>query len=186
MPELQHAAAPRWIAAALLGAALAARAWSLGPGHYDEMLALCHVATSAMVLGLVAGWPRVVAGALVFHLAFGVPVWLIDVVVTGTILPSSVAAHVGPVVLGGGWLTRRAWPGPVAAPAWAVVIAALVAAHPLTDPAHNVNTTHAVYPAMAAVFSSKAAYLIANSLLCFVLMVAVDRVLARLWRRARG
>ncbi|MBK9030314.1 MAG: hypothetical protein IPL61_03070 [Myxococcales bacterium] len=186
MPDEQHPVAPRLIAAALLISALAARAWSLGPGHYDEMLALCHVATSAMVVGLIAGWPRVVAGALVFHLAFGVPVWLIDVVVTGTILPSSIAAHVGPVVLGGGWLTRRAWPGPVAVPAWGFIIAAMIAVHPLTDPAHNVNTTHTVYPAMAAVFSSRAAYLIANSLLCFVAMVAVERVLARLWRRARG
>src|SRR5688572_26640638 len=99
--------------AALLAAALASRAVSLGADRLDELWYLCHVATAAMVIGLAAGWPRVVAGAWLYHLVWGAPVWLLDAASTGVILPSSIAAHLGPLVVGGWYLARRPWPGPV-------------------------------------------------------------------------
>ncbi|HVV85009.1 MAG TPA: hypothetical protein VHE35_18220 [Kofleriaceae bacterium] len=169
--------------AALLALALASRAWALRAGHLDELWWLCHVATAAMIVGLALGWARVVAGAWLYHLVWGAPVWLFDAIANGRAQPSSIAAHVGPLALGGWWLARRPWPGPVAAPAWAVGIAALIVSRPLTVPAHDVNAAYAVWPPLDRVFPSVASLWIVTSLVCLASMLGADRVLVR--RRGR-
>lgn len=171
-------------AAALLAAALVARAVSLGRGHLDELWWLCHVATACMAIGLAAGWARVVAGAWVYHLVWGVPVWLLDAIATRSALPSSIAAHVAPLVIGGAWLARRPWPGGVALPAWMVGVSVMIVSRPLTVPAHNVNAAYAVWPPLAGVFPSVAVMWLVTSLACLALMITADTLLAR-WRGAR-
>lgn len=171
-------------AAAVLVAVLVARAVSLGPAHLDELWWLCHVATATIALGLAAGWPRVVAGGWLFHLAWGAPMWLLDALATGTALPSSIAAHVGPLVVGALYLGRRRWPGPVALPAWTGLVAVMVIARPLTAPAHNVNSTYALWPPADRLFPSVAVMLLVTTGACLCLMVALDHLFLR-WRGAR-
>lgn len=170
--------------AAVLAAVLVARGWSLGVGHLDELLWLCHVATGAIVLGLAAGWPRVVAGAWLFHLAWGAPMWLLDAVATGEVLPSSVAAHLGPLVLGGSYLARRPWPGPCALPAWTVGVAIMVIARPLTAPAHNVNSAYALWPPADRLFPSVLVMWAVTTSICLALMLVADTLFGR-WRGGR-
>jgi hypothetical protein len=182
--EIASAGARAPLAAGLLGAALVARAVSMGTGHLDELWWLCHVATGAMVLGLAAGAPRIVAGAWLYHLVWGAPVWLLDAVATGQALPSSIAAHVGPLVIGGWYLVRRPWPGPVALPAWMVGMTAMIVSRPLTVPAHNVNAAYEVWSPLAGVFPSVAVQWLVSSLVCLALMATVDALLVR-WRGGR-
>lgn len=172
------------VAAAVLALALVARGVSLGAAHVDELGWLCHIATAAMVIGLAAGAARVVAGAWLFHLVWGGPMYLIDAILSGTTLPSSVAAHLGPLAIGGLWLARRPWPGPIALPAWMVGVAAMIVARPLTDPAHNVNAAYAVWPPYDRVFPSWPTLWLASTLTCLALMVAADTAIGR-WRRGR-
>jgi hypothetical protein len=183
-PAVQVAGGRAPALATLLVAALAARAYSMGVERLDELWYLCHVATAAMALGLAGGWPRVVAGAWVYHLAWGAPVWMLDAIATGVALPSSIAAHVGPLVIGGWWLARRPWPGPVALPAWMIGVTTMVVARPLTVPAHNVNAAYEVWPPLAAVFPDVASLWIVSSLVCLALMITADALLRR-WRGPR-
>ena len=177
--ERGRAGAASPVLAVLLVLALVARGVSLGVGHLDELAWLCHVATAAMALGLAVGAAPVVAGGWLFHLVWGGPMWLLDVIVSGTTLPSSVAAHLGPLVLGGWWLARRPWPGPVAMPAWMVGVASMIVARPFTDPAHNVNSGHAVWPPYDAIFPSVATLWLATTLACLALMIVADTLLVR-------
>ena len=172
--------------AALLTLALIARAVSLGADHLDELAYLCHVATAAMAIGLALGATRVVAGAWLYHLVWGVPVWFVDAIASGTALPSSIAAHVGPLAIGGWWLARRPWPGPVARPAWMIGVTAMIGARPLTVPAHNVNAAYQVWPPLAGVFPSVASLWIVTSVICLGFMLAVDALLIRRRRRGGG
>ena len=181
----RDAAGPAPLLAALLTAALASRALALPAGHLDELWYLCHVATAFMIVGLAAGARRVVAGAWLYHLVWGAPVWLAVALATGVLHPTSIAAHLGPLVLGGWWLARRPWPGPIALPAWMVGVAALIVARPLTDPAHNVNAAYQVWPPLAGVFPSVAWLWIVTSLACLALMLAGDTLLVRRARRRR-
>ena len=129
------------------------------------------VAGGGRQLRLVAGWPRVVAGAWLFHLVFGAPMWLLDAAHAGVILPSSVAAHGGPLVLGGWWLTRRPWPGPIALPAWMVGVSAMIVARPLTVPAHNVNAAYWVWPPLDRISTSVPVMWMLMTLSCLGLMI---------------
>ncbi len=167
------------ILAGLLVLALVSRGVSLGIGQLDGLAWLCHLATVAMVIGLVAGSPRVVAGAWLFHLVWGAPMWLLDAAHAREILLSSVAAHGGPLVLGGWWLLRRPWPGPIALPAWMVGVAAMVVARPLTDPAHNVNAAYVVWPPLDRISTSVPVMWMVMTLTCLGLMIAADTLLTR-------
>ena len=130
-------------------------------------------------LACVAVNARAVAGAWMFHLVWGAPMWLVDAAQTGVIVPSSLAAHAGPLLLGGWWLFRRPWPGPIALPAWMVGVAEMIVARPLTDPAHNVNAAYRVWPPMDRYTSSVPLMWAVMTLTCLGLMVVVDTALVR-------
>jgi hypothetical protein len=171
------------VLAAALVAILAWRGRDLGVDRLDELAWLCHVATAAIALGLALGADKIVAGGWLFHLVWGLPMWLLDAVLSGHSAPSSVAAHLGPMLLGGAWLWRRPWPGPIAVPTWMIGLTAMIVTRPLTVPAHNVNAAYQVWPPGDQVFSSVAMAWTVTGLLCLALLVGADRALGR-WRGA--
>lgn len=131
----------RVLGLALLGA-FALHSASKGAAHLQEMFWLCHVATALMVIGLLAGWHRMVAGGFVFHLGFGTLAWVLDVVATRATTFSSVLIHVLSLVAGAIEVKRKGWPSGVVLPTWLFLSLWVVSCHWTTDPALNVNVAH--------------------------------------------
>ena len=137
----------------VLGLMLAG-AWALHastkPGIYlQELLWLCHVATAVMVIGLLAGVHRLVAAGFLLHVGFGALAWLVDALAMGETTLSSVLLHVLPLVIGPIEIRRNGWPRGMVLPTWLFFTAWVIASHWMTDPALNVNLSHAAWGPLA-------------------------------------
>jgi hypothetical protein len=133
----------------VLGLMLAG-AWALHAStkhgiQLQELLWLCHVASALMVLGLLAGAHRLVAAGFLLHAGFGTVGWLLDVLATRETTPSSVLLHLLPLVVGAIELKRRGWPRGIVLPAWLFFTAWVLMSRWVTDPALNVNLSHAAW-----------------------------------------
>ena len=117
--------------------------------HLQEMFWLCHVATMLMVIGLLAGWHRMVAGGFLFHVGFGTLGWVLDVVTTRVTTFSSVFIHVLTLVAGVVEVRRKGWPDGVVFPTWLFLSLWVLSCHWATDPALNVNLAHEAWGPLA-------------------------------------
>ncbi len=133
----------------------------LDAGTPANMLWLCYLGNLLMSAGLLATQRRLVRIGMLWALA-GLPLWLVDVVVHGTSLPS-VLSHVGGVSVALLVWSCRCW-----APqrndwllAWLGALAMQAFARFFTPPALNVNLAHAVHVSSAALFSSYPVYAVA-------------------------
>ncbi len=138
----------------VLGLVLAG-AWALHAStksgvYLQELLWLCHVATALMVVGLLAAVHRLVAAGFLLHAGFGTLGWLLDALATGETAPSSVLLHLLPVVIGPIEVRRNGWPRGVVLPAWLFFTAWVICSHWVTDPALNVNLSHAPWGPLAS------------------------------------
>ena len=153
---------PGWLLLGALGlhAVGLARTTSLA-----ELLWACHVATLCMAVGVLFRRRAAVATGWLFHLAIGLPAWLVEIVVTrGTfgaarvdawLFASSTLVHLLPIAVGAMWLRRDGYAIPlrVTLSAWFIQASLIPLSKPVTPPELNINLAHGVWPALSHTFS---------------------------------
>lgn len=169
----------------LLGA-LALHASTKGLDHLQEMLWLCHVGTGVMAVGLLAGWHRLVVAGFLMHVGCGTLGWAMDALVMHDTTLSSTLVHVLPLVFGVVEIRRRGWPSGVVLPAWLCFSAWVLCCHWVTEPALNVNLSHAAWGPLAQVIGGVWISGVLNSGLMLVGFWLVNAVMRRLMARSRG
>jgi hypothetical protein len=171
----------RALGLALLGA-FVLHAASKGAAHLQEMLWLCHVATMLMVIGLLAGSHRMVAGGFLFHVGFGTLSWVLDVVTTRETTFSSVLIHVLSLAAGGVEVRRKGWPSGVVFPTWLFLSLWVVSCHWTTDPALNVNVAHKAWGPLAHIMGGVWLGVLFNSAFALGSMILSNAALRWLMR----
>jgi len=169
----------RWPALLLVAALVAHAAIDKYPDKLAEMLWACHVMTLLMAVGVATRRGPLVAAGLIFHVAVGLPSYLIDVVATGFTAPTSVLVHVLPVAVGGLWVRRADlcwWAGPLS---WAVFAALLPVSYLCTPRELNVNLAHAPWPPLADRVASPAAVWGSNLVMSVVTIALAAWLLVR-------
>ena len=155
---------PRWPGWLLLGA-LALHAIELArTTSLAELLWSCHLATACLAVGVLLRARTLVAAGWLFHLAIGLPAWLVEIVVTrGTfgaahldpwLAATSTLVHILPLMVGGAWLWRAgfaiSWREAVFA--WLIQATMIFLSKPCTPPELNINLAHSVWPALSKSF----------------------------------
>lgn len=79
-----------------------------------EMLWICHVTSAMLALGLLFELPVLTGTGFLFHLAVGIPAYLLHLLVGGDSSPVSVLLHLFTPLFG--WLAWRGRPLPAIAP----------------------------------------------------------------------
>jgi hypothetical protein len=137
----------------------------------------CHIATLSIALGLILGVRLLVQAGFLFHLAIGLPVWLIEIAVNRPawgwkVYAGSIVAHVAPLVIG--WIfsrgERMGW-----APlwlAWSYQALAVFPARWFTPPELNINLAHRVWGPVEGVFSMTTFQLVGNLIVLGVIWVS--------------
>ena len=74
-------------------------------GLLPEMLWVCHLATLLSALGLLSGRPRLAVVGGLFHVAVGFTGWVLEIVLHGTTLTSTLLHLSTPLI--GLWMARR-------------------------------------------------------------------------------
>lgn len=176
---------PRWLGALLL-AALAAHAAAKAEAGLPlvEMLWACHLASAILAVGLLLRARRAVTLGFLFHLAIGMPAFLLDILHNRTTTPTSVLVHVLPLAFG--WLVVR-WSGlpwSMVPAAWALWIAAQVVTYFAGDPALNVNLVHAPWGPLGGVLPGIWAARIVNALVAVAFLSTATFAYRRLGARA--
>ena len=175
----------RVLGVALLGA-FALHAASKDAAHLQEMLWLCHVATVLMALGLLAGWHRVVAAGFLLHVGFGTASWVLDILAHHDTTASSVLVHLLPLAVGAIEVRRKGWPSGVVLPAWLFYSAWVVLCRWVTDPALNVNLSHAAWGPLARVMGGVWISWAFNAAAMLAGFSIANVALRRLTARSRG
>lgn len=140
----------------------------------------CHVANLTLALGMFVGNLRLMRLAILW-LILGLPPWVLDMVVTKIVWPSSLLTHLGGalfalfvlakvrMVRGGWWLALL----------WFVILQLL--SRWLTDPKYNVNAAFHGYGQTKDWFSSYWRYWLANTALAGALLCALEWACARIF-----
>jgi hypothetical protein len=151
-------------------------------GLVPEMLWTCHVATALVAVGLLADQPRMVAIFGLFHLAVGLPAFLLDIVLHHDTTVSSVFLHT--LTPAAGIVTMRKIGVPRDAPAWGagLYVGSIGVARLLTPPELNVNLAFKAYDIWPAWFPVAGQWAV-NTLGAIVSLVLVERALA--WQLGR-
>jgi len=119
-------------------------------GH---MLWMCNIGNLLLAIGLFLEESTLIRIAIIWTIP-GLVVWVLYVVLTSGIIPSSALAHVGGIVIGmialrKVGMDRRAW---LYAMGWYLLIQLL--SRLFTAPDLNVNLTHRIQPGWEQTFSS--------------------------------
>lgn len=124
-----------------------------------DLLWTCNVATPLLALGAFMAHARLCAIALCW-LAYGTPIWLLDLATGAGMIPTSVFTHFGGLALA--ILAVRKLGFPRWSWAWAVLasLVLVVFARILTSADHNVMLAHRVHDGWEKYFSSHPAYLV--------------------------
>lgn len=126
-------------------------------GHPSEVLWACNAGSLLVAGGALAGAPRLIAVGACW-LAYGVPLWLLDLATGGKLVPTTFGTHaLGPVVAAYA-LHELGWPRGAWATAWIVSLALLAASRLLGDRAVNVNLVFRVAEGWEGRFRSHPRY----------------------------
>src|SRR5262245_30181321 len=177
--------APRWPGLlVLLVLALHAYAkYRLGVAW--EMLWSCHVASALIAVGILARAPRPTAVGLLFHLAMGIPAYLLDAIATLSTTPTSILGHLVPALCAWPAVRRLGYPRLTLLSTWAFYLALQPLSYLLTPPDLNVNVAFAPWPPLAGVFQSPWAYRVFNAAMALLFLSLGDLALRR-WRKDRA
>jgi hypothetical protein len=168
------------LGALVLGALALHASHKLERGVFAEMLWACHVASLLLGVGLVARVVWLVALGTVFHVAAGLPAYVLDVIALKQTTLTSVVVHLAPPLSGLFFLKQDApWPRFVPVATVTLYPVLVVLSRLVTEPALNVNLAFSPWPPLARV----APWLWFTWLLNLVVLAAavpvVDRVLRR-------
>ena len=146
----------RLLAAALVLGVLALHAaGKLEHGLIGEMLWACHVASFLIGLGILTRKTWLIAVGTLFHLAVGVPAYVLDVIVLRATTFTSVLVHTVPPVAGVFALRHEApWPRWTPIAAGSLYIALIPLSRWLTEPGLNVNLAFTPWPPLATLSRS--------------------------------
>jgi hypothetical protein len=150
-------------------------------GEAFDLFWFCYPAAALLCLGLLVEQPLWASSGALFHLAAGLPCWLISVYTTRTTTAASVVLHLAAPGIGLAYL-RRAGLHPRAK--WFVVVfylALIFAGRWLTPPALNVNMAFGPYESLPLPLPRWASAPF-NFLGGLALLTVVERLLLRLNR----
>jgi hypothetical protein len=174
----------RWLALPVFVTLVAHAVHKVQAGLAQEMLWACHVASALIGLGLLVGSISLVAVGTMFHLAMGLPAYLLDWLVSGETTATSVAAHTVPPVSGLIALRlAREWPRSVPFAAGGLFVVSALVSRLLTTPALNVNLAFAPWSPVSALGPSWSIWAMNLGLMVGLLYFA-DRVVRAMCRRA--
>ena len=144
----------------------------------------CNLACLAAGAGLLLDRPRVAAVGVLW-LAFGVPIWVLDLLCGGEFIASAAVTHVGGLAFGAAGFAGRGFP----AGAWRDAALAAFALQELsrwaTPPAQNVNLASAVWPGWEAIFPSYPLYRLTVMTTFVAVFWGGERALRRLFSGPR-
>lgn len=143
----------RFLSASAILLSLVLHAMAKGMALLPEMLWVCHVASFLIAIGILFEIPKITAIGFLFHVALGLPGYLLDVMATGTTTVTSALVHTVPLIAGAIDLRQREFPQGVIFPCIMLYLVLVVVCYGITDPALNVNLAHAPWPLMAKKFS---------------------------------
>ncbi|HXE91686.1 MAG TPA: hypothetical protein VNK82_12075 [Terriglobales bacterium] len=168
-----------WLGLAVL-AALALDAWTKGAGNISEMLWACHWASALIAMGLLADSRTAAAAGLLFHLALGIPAWLLGILFTGEVYPTSVLVHSAPAVAALVYLRGiRTWPRHAWSWAWIIHPAAIAVSERFARPELNVNMAHQPWPPLAHLFASLHLFHLSAISLSLIMLLLMNRAMER-------
>jgi hypothetical protein len=166
------------LALAVLAVVALHTAHKLNQGLLSEMLWACHVASLLTGIGLLLDSLRLVAIGTVFHLAVGLPAYMLDVLVSGTTLTSALV-HSVPPLAGLAFLRRTPLPRWTMASAAGLYLALIPVSRWLTDPALNVNLAFAPYAPLRSLLGAPWISWLLNALLIVAALFAAQVVLRK-------
>lgn len=146
-------------------------------GRAPDVLWMCTLAALLVGIGGIARRPRAVAIG-VSWLAFGAPLWLLDVCGGGELFVTSILTHLGSLGLGLGILFRTGYPRRSYLRAFLLSLAVLGVSRLVTPAAANVNLVFRVPSGWEGTFPSHARYLallVSASLATFLLVELLAR-----------
>jgi len=168
-----------WLAAGVF-LALALDAWTKGPGNLSEMLWACHWASLLIGLGILAGSRGAACSGLLFHLTLGIPAWLLGLLFSRELYPTSVLVHSLPPLAALFYLRDlEALPQYLALRAWVLHPAAIVVSARFALPDLNVNMAHQPWPPLAHLFPDLGYFRLAAVSLSLLMLLLMERALRR-------
>lgn len=150
-------------------------------GTAGDLFWACNVACPMLALGCFAR-ARLLCVAALCWLAYGLPMWILDVVTGGDFVPTSILTHVGGAVLAVLAVRRLGWPRFAWAFASAATLLLLAVTRLVGSPARNANLAFRVHDGWDRWFPSHGAYLAMMWLGSAAVFVALEIG----WRRVLG
>jgi hypothetical protein len=114
-------------------------------GQSADLLWMCNLGGLLLAVGLGQGAPRLVALSASW-MVLGVPLWALDVLLTGQTRPSSVLSHLGGLALALFGVTWLGWPPRTWIAASLALVGLLLLCRALTPSEANVNLVFEVWP----------------------------------------
>jgi hypothetical protein len=114
-------------------------------GLAPDLLWMCNLGGLLLAVGLASRSPRLVA-LTASWMVLGVPLWALDVLLTGQTRPSSVLSHLGGLSLALYGVSRLGWPPRTWLLASLALSALLLLCRALTPSEANVNLVFEVWP----------------------------------------
>jgi hypothetical protein len=173
-----------WLGILLLIALALHTRYKLQLGIPLDMLWACHIATLLIAISALTRLHWLAPIGLLFHLAMGIPAYLLDAFATWTTSFTSVLIHLLPALIG--WRISRQHGYPINN-FWRAVVFVLLSqllAYFVTPPALNVNLVFAPWGPMAEHFPNIWVYRVFNFLLACSLLFPVHLLLKRVMRSA--
>ena len=142
-----------------------------------NMLWACHLGALLVGGGLLLSSATMNAVGLLW-LCLGLPLWILDLVSGGELVPTSLLTHFGGLALGAWGVRRLGFPSYAALPAVAGLLVLNLVSRLVTPPAENVNLAFAVWRGWEGYFPSHPLYiamLLAGSGVAFALLTPALR-----------
>lgn len=174
----------RWLVA--FGALAALSAILHGASHVldgtaPELLWICNLAPVLLAIGCFARVPALVAVAVLW-LAYGTPMWLLDLATGGALIPTSLLPHVLCPIIGVLAMRELGAPRHAWLHATGGLVIVLIATRVLTPPGPNVNLVHAVWTGWEPYFPRHDVYLGIGLATTSATFLGVELLLRRLVR----
>jgi hypothetical protein len=162
-------------------------AWHVARGTTGDLLWACNVAVPMLAVGCFSAPHRAAAflcASAVMWLAYGAPMWVLDVSTGGDFVPTSILTHFGGLAVGVVVVRRLGWPRG----AWLFACAGTATLVGVTrlfgSPERNANLAFRVHDGWEArvesTFGSHAPYLVTMWLASALVFFVIERVAIRI------
>ena len=152
------------------------------PEHGWVLLWGCDASTVAIAIGLLLGAYRLFTAGALFHLAIGVPAFVIGLATTYVPTITGVGVHTLPPLVGGVVIARRRLPGRPAITAAAGYLGLMTASYLIAPADLNINFSRAVFPPLARLFPSLLLFWLVHLTAAAIVLLSMQALLRRLVR----